>query len=285
MWGISGNVVLGSSPLARGALADDHLVVSPPGIIPARAGSACRRRGSPAQRRDHPRSRGERQREPWGSRGRGGSSPLARGARPRQSSPPVPGRIIPARAGSAPRGCSGCTPTWDHPRSRGERRIRLTHTGPRAGSSPLARGAPAVHAVRVSGQGIIPARAGSASRAWWAVRHQRDHPRSRGERCSNPAPGRGGRGSSPLARGALMTLPRTSNPQGIIPARAGSATTTSSTPGSARDHPRSRGERMGDTSVDLVVEGSSPLARGALAHVVPPRRRVRIIPARAGSAR
>ena len=89
----------GSSPLARGLLANPRLPAPTEWIIPARAGFTPRaRRGGPPAA-DHPRSRGVYLAKMAGLNVNSGSSPLARGSpvagKPRE----IVGRIIPARAG------------------------------------------------------------------------------------------------------------------------------------------------------------------------------------------
>ena len=71
--------------------------------------------------------------------------------------------------------------------------------------------------------------------------------------------------------------------RGLIPARAGS--TTSTPPGSPRGraHPRSRGEHAAGGMPDQLAGGSSPLARGARPGSVGGSWCLRLIPARAGS--
>ena len=212
---------VGSSPLARGLPQVHRLEELVGGIIPARAGFT---EGPPAAvpaRRDHPRSRGVY------------LVALLRAA-PQQ-------RIIPARAGftrpCAPAG-SRCR---DHPRSRGVY-PPFIHTDLRnTGSSPLARGLPLQHRQVRHRPGIIPARAGFTSppaspRAW-----STDHPRSRGvygRRCT--LPDRRG-GSSPLARGLLVSIGERIAARGIIPARAGFTVQDLSGLRRPADHPRSRG--------------------------------------------
>ena len=48
-------------------------------------------------------------------------------------------------------------------------------------------------------------------------------------------------------------------------------------------HPRVRGEHAATHDAQVLADGSSPRARGALRRVLPPARRVRLIPACAGS--
>ena len=93
---------LGSSPLARGLQDTHHDPAGRHRIIPARAGFTSRVRLSPRQTTDHPRSRGVYPFVLAAGVSDQGSSPLARGLRPRAR---LGGRgpgIIPARAGFTP---------------------------------------------------------------------------------------------------------------------------------------------------------------------------------------
>ena len=191
----------GSSPLARGLRGERGDGGRQGRIIPARAGftSATARTRPPS--RDHPRSRGVYHQPAEDRRGRGGSSPLARGLRRRCAPPP--------------------SPTLDHPRSRGVYTPASTSPSMRAGSSPLARGLPPRLRRIVLIWRIIPARAGFTRESGLADVHLRDHPRSRGVydvgSPVRPPPA----GSSPLARGLPARLRAHRAALGIIPARAG----------------------------------------------------------------
>ena len=199
----------GSSPLARGLLAQVNDSLEVRRIIPARAGfTGCCATGTGCTR-DHPRSRGVYLGVPDLDRGAAGSSPLARGLPSRGPMQIDAGRIIPARAGFTQ--CCSCHVPFvrDHPRSRGVYPVLESALPPALGSSPLARGLRFVDGEAAAAAGIIPARAGFTSVAGRSVLAAGDHPRSRGvypyEPCS------GGRlggsledhllGSSPLARG------------------------------------------------------------------------------------
>ena len=154
---------------------------------------------------------------------------------------------------------------------------------PRAGSSPLARGA--LNIIRVVGSlaGLIPARAGSTCQDVTRCRRGWAHPRSRGEHASVQTVRRLPQGSSPLARGALGCVPAHLPNPGLIPARAGS--TLRECPGGSwrRAHPRSRGEHRNFSTLNGRVGGSSPLARGAPGQPCHAGGTVGLIPARAGS--
>ena len=193
----------GSSPLARGPLNArvDHDV--PAGLIPARAGTTLRTASAAHRARAHPRSRGDHGGDTrLFQRGRG-SSPLARGPRPRRSATTCRPGLIPARAGTTISHASNSSISRAHPRSRGDhrRRAELSHSG--AGSSPLARGPRFNGRVNISPIGLIPARAGTTCFRGQNLSGIRAHPRSRGDHL----PIRGlifiMAGSSPLARGPL----------------------------------------------------------------------------------
>ena len=210
-------------------------------IIPARAGFTrdCRRRC--CRRPDHPRSRGvyrcrgRRRRRDWGS------SPLARGLPRSASTPPPRRRIIPARAGFTRRRPPARRPPRDHPRSRGVY-TRQSPGGPgETGSSPLARGLPAVASLLSDPARIIPARAGFTRAALPSRPPAWDHPRSRGVYVAERAAHWAGPGSSPLARGLPVHDAQDSQFGRIIPARAGFTRFSTIRPPLRLDHPRSRG--------------------------------------------
>ena len=130
----------GSSPLARGLRGAAGVTWSPLGIIPARAGFTWRGVGMGRAAADHPRSRGVYPTMTRLARRRDGSSPLARGLRPRLIRRQVGVRIIPARAGFTREAtCRRCNER-DHPRSRGVYRVASLSEAQARGSSPLARG-------------------------------------------------------------------------------------------------------------------------------------------------
>ena len=89
-------------------------------------------------------------------------------------------------------------------------------------------------------------------------------------------------GSSPLTRGAPEEQIRAGWASGLIPAHAGSTTTTGRRRASERAHPRSRGEHNHYTAPEGRKEGSSPLTRGAHPVTIPAGGSG-LIPAHAGS--
>ena len=89
-----------------------------------------------------------------------GSSPLARGKQKTLANHVEDPRLIPARAGKTDAPIGIIHPSAAHPRSRGENN-RIEHMGmPMRGSSPLARGKPALCGGPGAMVGLIPARAG-----------------------------------------------------------------------------------------------------------------------------
>ncbi len=111
-------------------------------------------------------------------------------------------------------------------------------------------------------------------------------------------------GSPPLARGRQRRHLRRGDQGGITPARAGTAPSTTSSPGATADHPRSRGDGLqrhpervreagsprsrGDGTAVVIAAtsaaGSPPLARGRHDGRAVGGGRLRITPARAGTA-
>ena len=256
---------------------------------------------------DHPRGRGEHlltyAHEPEND----GSSPRTRGAQHRPARRARADGIIPADAGSTRSPAPMRRTTWDHPRGRGEhcprgscisRRLsgagdhprgrgeHLTGCGAAAGcsgSSPRTRGAHSVGERGVPVPGIIPADAGSTRPSLPPLRRNRDHPRGRGEHRSLSRVTRSRMGSSPRTRGALQPDHLGKRARGIIPADAGSTTSTRRISTSSRDHPRGRGEHVPLHRSGLHMRGSSPRTRGARAPRIRGTCAHGIIPADAGS--
>ena len=232
----------GSSPLAWGLPRHRTDTIRACRIIPARAGFTWRSFRLGLGCWDHPRSRGV-----YADRARiaaliGGSSPLARGLRPRHRPGDRGRRIIPARAGFTRDWPRGRHRASDHPRSRGVYVFVVRTRSSDRGSSPLARGLRVDDAQRPPRQGIIPARAGFTTCLTAHKVPLRDHPRSRGVYGGDVRRLQCRVGSSPLARGLL--------PDWVCP--------------------------------DRILIGSSPLARGLPERLHHPRMVGGIIPARAG---
>ena len=170
----------------------------------------------------------------------------------------------------------------DHPRSRGVYALQCAAYARADGSSPLARGLRPLRRGRRGESGIIPARAGFTRAPGPLGFRSADHPRSRGVYMIRSASDPYHTGSSPLARGLLTLFEAAKMLGGIIPARAGFTRSPTGASCAARDHPRSRGVYASAPAAIFPTCGSSPLARGLLAHPVLQGRSARIIPARAG---
>ena len=155
------------------------------------------------------------------SRTLGGSSPLARGTRRADPQPRYRNGLIPARAGNTGGSVTAPSPSWAHPRSRGEHYGGAGAAGGRLGSSPLARGT--LQSERTFSRicGLIPARAGNTTHFLFSPLQRWAHPRSRGEHVTAEAVDTLEGGSSPLARGTPERRQRSSPGKGLIPARAG----------------------------------------------------------------
>ena len=153
------------------------------------------------------------------------------------------------------------------------------------GSSPLARGTRDRFERGIIPAGLIPARAGNTPLCvrWacpsWA------HPRSRGEHTSAAAGSSPVRGSSPPARGTLLTIFDGLKAVGLIPARAGNTRSFTDSLSLRRAHPRSRGEHRRKSPIPPHKLGSSPLARGTRTQELPVVTVAGLIPARAGNTR
>ena len=145
------------------------------------------------------------------------------------------------------------------------------------------RGAHACGTAYTAEQGIIPAYAGSTRCRARIRASDRDHPRVCGEHASDPFQPNTSTGSSPRMRGALRHLCEVSRADGIIPAYAGSTPDETAIVANVWDHPRVCGEHRPSLMRFVITLGSSPRMRGAPFDIGSPLRRVRIIPAYAGS--
>ena len=133
--------------------------------------------------------------------------------------------------------------------------------------------------------GLIPAHAGKTPDRNRPARHNRAHPRSRGENVREVAALATASGSSPLTRGKLGAGGGDRSTVGLIPAHAGK---TRPPPGPSRwgpAHPRSRGENRGLIQRRGEPQGSSPLTRGKQRSWAGRACRLRLIPAHAGKTR
>ena len=149
-----------------------------------------------------------------------------------------------------------------HPRSRGEHCASATEVSPCLGSSPLARGTSEELAKADKLGRLIPARAGNIAAQNASKAGSPAHPRSRGEHVIGEATTTYEGGSSPLARGTLVSLRSRCLRGRLIPARAGNIDGMFSRARGFPAHPRSRGEHSWKPRTFWARPGSSPLARG-----------------------
>ena len=232
----------GSSPLARGTPGHPLANHGKSGLIPARAGNTYGAFQHAGRQAAHPRSRGEHYwcllLKPLSS----GSSPLARGTPQMVPSMICHHGLIPARAGNTRKRYRATVKAGAHPRSRGEHTSSAGTGTATPGSSPLARGTRTALHSRPLDAGLIPARAGNTRKSSNTPQPNRAHPRSRGEHVRRALDVASLPGSSPLARGTPNEREHTRSASGLIPARAGNTKTKRRVRGTARAHPRSRGE-------------------------------------------
>ena len=212
-----------------------------------------------------------------------GSSPQARGTLSLCIHRNGHARFIPAGAGNTARIGRKFPVQTVHPRRRGEhRKLTLPIVGS-DGSSPQARGTRVLGYVITDYCRFIPAGAGNTAclRSAHAVRTV--HPRRRGEHTCCIFFAIFVDGSSPQARGTLITSATYKSGTRFIPAGAGN------TPGGSRlrsrtsVHPRRRGEHPRSMVYPLIFIGSSPQARGTHQHVLDYDDADRFIPAGAGN--
>ena len=191
-----------------------------------------------------------------------GSSPPARGTPGRGDRLCAGQRFIPARAGNTGEGNDRRTTVEVHPRPRGEHSLSSLSMAVSAGSSPPARGTLGGHLSHSFLRRFIPARAGNTDplrRSLWPAPV---HPRPRGEHTLVHDWTMDIDGSSPPARGTLISPSGNARGLRFIPARAGNTWSCRHSPRSSPVHPRPRGEHQHHHSSRPSRAGSSPPARG-----------------------
>ena len=253
--------------------------------------------------RAHPRSRGENILCQATVLAHTGSSPLTRGKHQGGPENASVGGLIPAHAGKTTCRTWRTSPTWAHPRSRGENPV------PRLRPWPRGR--------------LIPAHAGKTAPGCARGRRPRAHPRSRGENlhrvseavgypgsspltrgkprrsktdrsCPRLIPAHAGKtmretseavassGSSPLTRGKHLSAMFDRSAGGLIPAHAGKTAARRPCRERTRAHPRSRGENSSGLTMQAHFAGSSPLTRGKQCEIRHTQLLPGLIPAHAG---
>ncbi len=150
----------------------------------------------------------------------------------------------------------------DHPRVRGENIAAARSTCRCAGSPPRARGEHRRPRQDDHGRRITPACAGRTGSGTAPGRASWDHPRVRGENNPSMSEISESPGSPPRARGEPAQGRPGNYLSGITPACAGRTSPFGNPAPSGRDHPRVRGENIGQPSCCNVLVGSPPRARG-----------------------
>ena len=194
-------------------------------------------------------------------------------------------RLIPARAGKTAGWTSNASPIAAHPRAGGENFLYPGHGDGRVGSSPRGRGKRRLRRGRAQRHRLIPARAGKTSpgmRLWGAASA---HPRAGGENYQYALNPGSSSGSSPRGRGKHALRTPADACFRLIPARAGKTLFIYLFIIIIQAHPRAGGENMGGWPFGAVFDGSSPRGRGKPMRAAWKRRRVGLIPARAGKTR
>ena len=212
---------IGSSPLTRGKLPKRDLSGGSGRLIPAHAGKTCSPAPPGPRPSAHPRSRGENVHIVRMVTRQGGSSPLTRGKLKLTAVHPASNRLIPAHAGKTADHFGVTLVNKAHPRSRGENSRSSSASGATCGSSPLTRGKPDMHKVRIFEQRLIPAHAGKTKAPPPESITTAAHPRSRGENLHLVGGRLKDRGSSPLTRGKPHPQKRILFLFRLIPAHAG----------------------------------------------------------------
>ena len=194
----------------------------------------------------HPRLRGEHRVEQEAGRAGLGSSPPARGTPGGWVVVGDPWRFIPACAGNTKARGIPQSIRSVHPRLRGEHALAVESVADETGSSPPARGTPATRRSSRFTRRFIPACAGNTAAAGSAVLPGSVHPRLRGEHAVWFGTSASSSGSSPPARGTLLSDGMIRGTIRFIPACAGNTHGSRQVDALSPVHPRLRGEHGAD---------------------------------------
>ncbi len=216
-----GTVTHGSSPHARGTLADREALARQRRFIPACAGDTRTWLRRPCRTSVHPRMRGGHSASAVLFGFSVGSSPHARGTRRDVRRGGLDARFIPACAGDTRTATRSRWRSAVHPRMRGGHQGSAEAAQVAHGSSPHARGTRGLRTAHASSLRFIPACAGDTNSRAASSESKSVHPRMRGghgvERMEAALAG----GSSPHARGTLARCGRVDTGRRFIPACAG----------------------------------------------------------------
>ena len=130
------------------------------------------------------------------------------------------------------------------------------------GSPPHTRGKGPAGSGKTYSSRITPAHAGKSLYDQYRNRNVEDHPRTRGEKLGMSSATFSVRGSPPHTRGKAGNVISDLLGQRITPAHAGKSMQSMLYMKGGEDHPRTRGEKRGNFSVDRRLQGSPPHTRG-----------------------
>ncbi len=176
-----------------------------------------------------------------------------------------------------------CLRSWVHPRLCGEYFIAEKPSVAMEGSPPLTRGIRAGLICYLSHLRFTPAHAGNTKAGCQDSITAGVHPRSRGEYVFLDASMASRRGSPPLTRGILASVPVYVCFPGFTPAHAGNTKSQFFIKVPAKVHPRSRGEYPSIKAVVIFPLGSPPLTRGIPLYTLFFPLLIRFTPAHAGN--
>ena len=189
--------------------------------IPAYAGKTAKWEGDKKPIQEHPRVCGENADNVVMPVFNAGTSPRARGKRPKAHRGRLVGRNIPACAGKTSWKPGVSWTFKEHPRVRGENRSKPCISLSPGGTSPRARGKHRRAYLAKKGERNIPACAGKTSMVGVSGAWVTEHPRVRGENRPEHMATVTSEGTSPRARGKRIFLRRRLTVIRNIPACAG----------------------------------------------------------------
>jgi len=275
----------GSPPLAWGRAHLGSTACRGVRITPTRVGKRAARPAPACAGSDHPHSRGEEATTRDVPASIAGSPPLAWGRGCRVDIRGEQRRITPTRVGKRLPHPGGTGSSADHPHSRGEEPDIRAQTRALGGSPPLAWGRGGEPAAPHVLRRITPTRVGKRLPHPGGTGSSADHPHSRGEEARRTLSRWGVKGSPPLAWGRADRRTAVRPGRRITPTRVGKSASAVSRPGTAPDHPHSRGEEVTVPPGATPATGSPPLAWGRVQVAGWHDEPARITPTRVGKRR
>lgn len=148
------------------------------------------------------------------------------------------------------------------PHGRGKGFLAMMVMVPSLGLPPRRRGKCVQADSAGAWAGITPAWAGKRRELSSCRTNRRDHPRMGGEKTESSSVSMNPRGSPPRGRGKGWRVVDHHPLPGITPAQAGKSSAKFPHRTSARDHPRTGGEKHNVFTLGSLVQGSPPRRRG-----------------------